>query len=188
MENLLTKKDYNDFRNQLDDMQIEIHKDIVETGIVEMLNMVSKIADYQNRIDGIRGEVEWNKVILRNLKESLEQKYEAKEERYLTEDDEVKKQSSNELRYAKAHNKKDMKKLKEKLDKVKRKYNKAKALANIVKNKYEFLEGVYAKISRQLSGVKQAWLMGDISFEEVEKMIQEVVEGKGKITKGGEEI
>ena len=187
---ILNKKDYEKLQNEIDDISIDLHGDIVETGIKDMLNTISTIVKYQQRVEGIKSDAEWNKVILRNLRDTLKQKYEAREENYLSTDKEVQKQSSRELRYAKAHSKKDMKKLKKKLETVKRKYNKAKAFANIVNQKYEFLEGMYSKISRQLSGLKHAWMMGDISHGEIEKMIKEVVEKKntGEVTKGGKEL
>jgi len=180
---ILTEANLARYRAYLEDIKLKIPEAIEKKGILEATRTISKIQAYQNSLIGYAEDVAYSIAALKALKNKLTAQYEEKEAYLLVNDPKVKKQSSKELRFAKAHEKKSMRQISANLLTVKNKLVKSEALLKAIKDKYEFLEGSYEKLSREISAVKTALLVGGISELEIEKITQGII-SHGKIRFG----
>lgn len=179
IKKIFRKEDYDRIEKIIDDITVMLTDDICNTPLLDMVNEIGIIQAKQETLEGLKTDVEFNLVVLKNILDRLKDNYSHREEFLLINDPAVKDQSSKELRLAKAHEDDKIKEIASGVRKISNMLNKAKAIKSRVDGKYNFLESSYEKLSRQLSGVKQVWEMAEIDEESLDKMIGKVENLKG---------
>lgn len=180
-KSLLSKSAIEKIEEELSSYTIDLSEDITEDGILGMLETISKIQRYQERVDGLRGKAEWNQTALKNIVYKLKMEIEIEVNGLLINDEFVKKQSSKEMRIAAAYQNETVKELNESLIKFTSFFNNAKTLCKRINDKDSFLQGSYDKLSRQLKGVELGWQIGAVGKDEIDRIIGAICDAKSAI-------